>query len=43
MYRDGDHLSVYGSEVAGAYFLNWMMQQGIPLSKETQEYAASVR
>jgi SGNH domain (fused to AT3 domains) len=42
MYRDGDHLSVYGSEVAGAYFLRWMMQQGIPLSKETQDYATSV-
>ncbi|MEA2725601.1 MAG: hypothetical protein QOF70_76 [Acetobacteraceae bacterium] len=43
MYRDSDHLSVYGSEVAGASFLQWMAQQGVPVSKETHDYAASIR
>jgi peptidoglycan/LPS O-acetylase OafA/YrhL len=42
LYRDGDHLSVYGSMLAGAHFLEWMRQQGVPLSEEAQNYAASI-
>jgi peptidoglycan/LPS O-acetylase OafA/YrhL len=42
LYRDNDHLSVYGSRWAGAHFLRWMSQQGIPLSSEARDYANSV-
>jgi peptidoglycan/LPS O-acetylase OafA/YrhL len=42
LYRDGDHLSVYGSMVAGGHFLEWMKQQGVPLSEEAQAYTASL-
>jgi hypothetical protein len=43
LYRDNDHLSLYGGQFAGTHFLLWMAQQGIALSTETRAYAADVK